>query len=197
MARTPDPLTNEQYTALYLEALKKKGVLTVPAAQALKDREAWPELSANDAGFKRAELQWDAAIDATEPPVAQVSDAVPHQRTKAEVDALAQAGRISDNGDVIPAKRAEAVGPKKVGDPIDATAPQRSVVPTRQFSVMDVKTATQYVVGSRTFTEKQDALDYAFVTMMEEVLGVPLDIDVLKENAELIHALTGDYLGKD
>lgn len=156
------------YVALYMEGLSKRGVRNVPESQALKDRNEWPHLAPADAAAQRADLLWENDLEDDAP--------VP--------EPVAQPAPTTD-----PTPATPAVSPVAV---------ERTQTPRteRKKPVLAIVRVETYEVKGKTFTDAIEAVKYAYVTAMEEALGVLLDIDVLATNAVRVQELTADFINR-
>lgn len=119
----------------------------------------------------------------------------------APADAAAQRSDIIWGGDLEEESTVEQVADIPP-EPIVAVAPAENAPPVAakpaenksRRSALSVVPVTTYEVRGKTFTDAVEAVKYAYVTAMEEVLGVLLDIDVLAANAGRVQELTADFI---
>lgn len=159
-------LTDKEYTERYMDGLARRGVRNVPESQALKDRALWPHLAPADAAAQRADEMWENDLD------------------DENIEPVAQPGPTPPTPGPATAPAVPPVNPQ------GAPAPRAA----RQKPILAVVRVETYEVNGKTFTDAIEAVKFAYLTAMEEALGVPLDIDVLAASAVRIQELTADYL---
>lgn len=173
MAIRGEPLSDQDYSRRYMEALLlKHGLKTIPESQALKDRGEFPGLSPEAAAAQRSQLHWDGLMDSDDAEVA-----------------------LPVEEPVIAAQPAEnSAG--NLRTPQSAAVAPAPPVRHRPAAILPVVPMTQYDVGGKIFTDLGEAILYAYAVEMENVTGMPMDLDMLKTNARRIMALTADYLNR-